>query len=154
MQIQTPFVASSGSGGGGVFPPTSPAITPAWFLADTFIHTDFQIAATSRSIALYTLPAKGVIHGICVVPTIQFDGAEMSSYQISCGIAGDEERYSSLLDVFNIVPGNSVMQTIPLLMVENLSATTPLLITANSNVNLDNSAAGSVAVYLCLAVLP
>lgn len=142
------------SAGGGTFPPVAPVITPAWFLVGTFSHTDFQIAALTRSIALYALPAKGEISGIAVVPVVQFAGVGMTSYQVSCGIVGDTARYSALLDVLNIAPGDTVVQAGPLMAIENLVDPTSLLITAVADANLDASTAGSVEVYLKLAVLP
>lgn len=150
-----PYVGPvSGGGGGGSYPPVSPNITPAWFSAGTFTHAQFQAAALTNTLALYALPAKGVLHGIEVIPTVQFAGTGMTSYQVSCGLLGDLERYTSLLDVLNIAPANNVSQLIPLFYKENRAAITTLRISATSNVNLSNSTAGSLSVNLLLAISP
>lgn len=153
-QAKGPSVAPSSGGGGGTYPPTSPNITPAWFSAGTFSHADFQTADFSATLDLYTLPIKGVIHAVEVVPLVQFAGTGMTFYQVSCGLLGDLERYTSNLDVLNIVPANTLSQMISMLYKENRAATTTLKITATSDVDLSNSTAGSLSVNLLLSITP
>ena len=112
------------------------------------------IGRTSATIQLYSLAAKGVVHGIIVVPSIQFAGTGMTYYQVSCGIAGDLTKYSAAFDLLNVAPGNTVFQQADLFSQENRGAATSLKITATANVNLSNSTAGQVKVYLLLALTP
>lgn len=144
----------SGGGGGGTYPPVSPNITPAWFSAGIFTHTQFQAAALTKTMALYALPAKGVIHAVQVIPVVQFAGAGMTWYQVSCGITGDLEKYTPAFDVLNVVPANTLSQLIPALSQENRGGATTLRITATSNANLSNSSAGSLSVNLLLSITP
>ncbi len=136
--------------------PTSPVVSPTWFRLGTFAHTAFQITAPTNSIALYTLPIKGVLHAVHVVPTVQFAGAGMTSYRVECGILGELDRYTPLYDVLIATPSATEKQMILLNppSQESLSGTSALLITAVSDVNLSLSTAGSLYVNALISVTP
>jgi len=126
---------------------------PQWVKVATKTFTDFSTAGAANTIASgYLLPAKGVITGCQVIPTVAFAGGTIATYTVSVGIASSHLKYTVATNVFtgftlaapNILPG-----------IESTSSTTSITLTATATVGLLNAAtAGSVDIYLLVGVLP
>ncbi len=131
--------------------PTIPTTVPQWrkFI---FSHTDFQIAALTKTISLLSLVAGAQVEGIKVFEAVRFTGTGLGQYQISCGDPAAVDSLSPAWDV--AVPvSNSNIQLLPLLVAYDEAAATALTITATADVNLNLSTAGSLFVWLKLARL-
>jgi len=119
----------------------------------TLSYTDFQTAATSNSITLTSLAAGEVVEKVLVKHTEAFDG-DFSLYELSVGISGDLEKYSSSFDVTQAV-SSATKQISTSVDVENLDESTLLLITAvSTGANLNTATAGAVSVYVQTSLLP
>lgn len=129
------------------------AAAPVW-QKYTFAYSDLATAATSNSITLFSLGAKQVIHGVVVKHETAFAGGSLSAYDVSVGVTGDLERYSSDFDVFQAV-GSSTAQASQDLSPENFSTSTNILLSAVSvGDNLDQATAGSIDIWVAVATLP
>ena len=118
---------------------------PAW-TKYTKTHLDFQTAALTNNIELFSLPAYGVIQGVIISHSTAFVGTGITAYTISIGIASILAKYASAFDVFQAT-GNSVKQASDALDLENKAMATSIRIAATSvGANLDQSTAGSVDV--------
>lgn len=146
--------STSLGGGGGTYPPTAPAITPAWF-AFTFDHEDFQDASLARNIEAYSLGIAAVLHGLILRPTIAFAGTGITAYTLSVGLAGDLERYTSQFDMMAAVSNTNFLNSGPVMEARNMGAVTSIRLSAVSEgANLDQSTAGALTLYLLLSALP
>jgi hypothetical protein len=127
--------------------PVLKRFTPYWFSV-TKTFTDFSTAAATNSIALFTLPAGGVIHRIKVKHSTAFSGGTISAYNVSVGITGNTTKYTPIFDVFQAT-GNTAEQLTRVDLQENHGATTSVLATANSTgANLNAATAGSVTFWI------
>lgn len=136
-------------------------VSPHWLIGDgmawqsyTFSYSDLAAAALSNSITLAALPAKTVLHAVCVKHSASFTGGAIATYRVSVGVTGAPARYASLFDVFQ-APGNAIAQFSATGNVENFASSTNLLLTAvSTGANLNAATAGSVTVWLLTSVLP
>lgn len=125
---------------------------PRWIKV-TKSYTDFSTAGLTNDISIYTLPVKGYIHDIKIVPTTAFSGGLIASYTISVGISGALTKYAIATDVFT---GNTTLTTVhtPLVGLQDTSSTTDIRAQAISVTGLLNAAtAGSVDIYLLISTL-
>lgn len=130
------------------------AYTPysAQWIKVTKTFSDFSAAAVTNNITIYSLPAKGVIHNVQLVPTVAFSGGLIATYTISVGIAGTLAKYAVATNVFTgfSLPAISVLPGI-----ESISGATDIKSSAISTVgNLNAAVAGSVDIYLLVSTLP
>lgn len=134
--------------------PTSSS-NPIWLKIATKTYANFSAAGLINTIASgYLLPAKGIITGCMVIPTVLFSGTAIAAYTISVGIGSGAgvAKYAIAANVFtgatlgapNILPG-----------IESVSSTTSITLTATSTVGLLNSSSGtgSVDIWLLVSVL-
>lgn len=118
------------------------------------IFSNFSIAGVTNDISIYTLPIKGYIHDVKIVPTTAFSGGIIATYTISVGIAGSLAKYAIATNTFT---GNTTATAIhaPLVGLESTSGTTDIRAQAISTVgNLNAAVAGSVDIYLLVSILP
>jgi hypothetical protein len=130
------------------------AYTPysAQWIKVTKTFSDFSAAAVTNNITIYSLPAKGVIHNVQLVPTVAFSGGLIATYTISVGIAGTLAKYAVATNVFTgfSLPAISVLPGI-----ESTSGATDIKAAAISTVgNLNAAVAGSIDIYLFVSTLP
>jgi hypothetical protein len=93
--------------GGSVVPATA---TPAWFkVASSADFSFFTAAALTNQLALFALPAQGVLHGIRIKHAASFTGGLISAYSLSVGTVASPALYASAFDVFQ-APGDTVYQ--------------------------------------------
>lgn len=131
-------------------PPSTSSISQ--WIKITKTYSDFSTAGLTNNISLYTLPAKGIIHSVQVVPTVAFSGGLISAYTISVGIVGNLVKYSAAVNSFT---GFALAQPSAITGIESMSATTDIRIAAISVTGLLNVAtAGSVDIYLLISQLP
>lgn len=141
--------ASLGSDG---FVPTAQTNTalPLW-VKYVKTYTDFSAAALTKDIELFQLPAKGVIHGVFINPTVAFTGGLIASFSLSVGNAGLLTKYSTAVSVFTA----SLQAPQALMGVESMSIATSIRVAAISTVGtLDAATAGSADVYVLRSTLP
>lgn len=154
---QLAYYSSSGTTVGGIS--TAPTVltglgpVPLWIkVGNAVSYTAFSTAATMNSIALFTLPAGGVIHGIKIKHSTAFAGTSITAYTVSVGISGTVAKYASAFNVFQTV-SSTAFQLSGDFVEENDGATTGVLITATSTgANLSAATAGVVNVFALLSV--
>ncbi len=130
--------------------PVVPGAYPAWFDYN-FTHTDFQAAALTNDVLLYTLPAAYVLHGYRLKTSVAFAGTGITQYQLSMGIVGDLEKYAPLFDVDDAVSAYTY-QLLALFNAESYTAGTALRMQAVSvGANLNQSTAGTCLVQLLIS---
>jgi hypothetical protein len=151
-----PTVAtSSGGGGSGIPIPTTAALgfLPYWFKF-TVGHAALQAAALTNDIELFALPPGAVIHGVKMKHSIAFAGTGITGYHLSVGLVADLERYSSLFDVLS-APANTNLLSTSTFESPNQGGNTSIRLAAvSTGANLDQSTAGTVAVWLLLSTTP
>jgi hypothetical protein len=119
----------------------------------TKTYTDFSTAGLTNTISIYTLPAKGVVHGVQLNPSVAFSGGLIATYTISVGITGNNVKYQAATNVFT--GASFTVNTSALMFVENIGGTTTINATAISTVgNLNAATAGSVDIWLLVSTLP
>lgn len=134
---------------------------PTWSSAISKSHTDLQTANTDNNIEIYSLPAKGVVHGVVMKTTTAFAGTGILTYTLQVGITGNTSKYiSSAYDAMaavsntNFAVSDNGMST-PLPRPENFGAATSVRLRAvSAGANLDQSTAGAVDIYLLIGTLP
>lgn len=123
---------------------------PTWIkITKTF--SDFSIAGLTNDIEIFSLPAKGVIHSVQIIPTTAFSGGIIATYTVSVGIAGNLAKYAVATNVFTgfTLP---VISAVP--GIESSSGATSIRSQAISTVgNLNAATAGSVDIYLLISNL-
>lgn len=126
-------------------------ITPKWIKV-TKTFTDFSTAALTNTSVVYTLPIKGVVHSVMLVPTVAFAGGLIATYTISVGISGTVAKYAVATNVFTgfTLPAMSVIPG-----VESTTSTTDIIASATSTVgNLNAATTGSIDIYILTSILP
>lgn len=131
-----------------------PNTNVAYWVKVTKAYSAFSTAGLTNDISIYTLPIKGYIHDVKIVPTTAFSGGLISAYTVSVGIGGALTKYAIATNTFT---GNTTVSTIhtPLPGLESTSGTTDIRAQAVSVTGLLNAAtAGSVDIYLLVSTLP
>lgn len=127
--------------------------TPQW-IKITKTYTDLSIAGLTNNITLLTLPIKGYIHDVKIVPTTAFSGGLIATYTLSVGISGSLAKYGAIVDVFTGNITSNLIHT-PLAGLESTSGTTAIKLSAISTVaNLSSATAGSVDIYILTSLVP
>lgn len=125
---------------------------PGW-TKYTLSHADFQTAATSNNIALFTLTTKGVLHQIVVKHATAFAGTGITAYTVSVGIIGELQKYVAPFNVFQSV-SNTARSITQIEDVPSFTGSTNITINAiSTGANLDQSTAGSVEVWTLVSYL-
>lgn len=158
-----PIITNTFNGRSGTVSPTandytfaqlaSTSAVSVWAKIATKTFSDFSTAGAANTIASgYLLPAKGVIMGCQVIPSVAFSGGTIATYTVSVGISTSHLKYAIATNVFtgftlatpNILPG-----------IESTTTTTSITLTATATVGLLNAgSAGSCDIWLCVSVLP
>lgn len=141
------------SGNPSAFLTSIPTNYPQWIKV-TKLYSDFATAGLTNDISIYTLPIKGYITDVKIIPTTAFSGGLISAYTISVGISGLLTKYAVATNVFT---GNTTLGSVhtPISGLESTSGTTDIRAQATAVTGLLNAAtAGSVDVYLLISVLP
>lgn len=133
---------------------------PAWVKV-TKSHADFTAASFSQSITLYTLAARQVLHAVIVKHSAAFSipGGGFTTYELSVGVAGDPGRYVNAFDAtgapadtnYTDSRGNANLPEVP---VTFAGTTIELYAETDGHLDLDDSTAGSVDVWLLVSTLP
>lgn len=130
------------------------AQTAVWVKV-TKSHTDFQAAATSNTVAIYTLAAKQYLHGAVIKHTTAFGGGSITTYTLAVETALG--TIISAFDVFQAV-SNTVFtyndQAVAGRGPQNFGATASVSAVATASHNLNTSTAGAVEIYLLVSTLP
>lgn len=109
-------------------------------------YANLSAASLTNDIELFSLPAKGVIHGVQMVPTVAFSGGLIATYTLSVGISGNLVKYCTAINGFT---GFSFSQPQFLGGAESMSIATSIRLAAISTVGLLNAAtAGAVDVQV------
>jgi len=119
----------------------------------TKTYSEFSTAATTNTIDLYTLPAKGVLHNTFIKHSSQFQGGGITEYTVSVGITGNLQKYALKTDVFQSVGDQNYGQYV-YGAIEDFGNTVTMKITAESvGANLNAATQGSVDIQLFLSGL-
>ena len=129
------------------------AKAPKWTLF-TVAESAFTAAATTESIELFVLPARGVIHKVVLKHTTAFAGGVLTAYTLSVGITGMETKYSAAFDVFQAT-GDTVFSFDELADIEHFASTTSIKLTAVSTTDdVIAATAGSCDIWVLASELP
>jgi len=133
---------------------------PRWVKV-TKSHADFTAAGNSESIALYTLGAREVLHAVVIKHTAAFSipGMAFATYELSVGVSGDPGRYVNAFDAKQAVGNTAFAQTtgstqLPVLRSFAAGEVIELYAETDGGLDLDDSTAGSVDVWLLVSTLP
>jgi len=122
---------------------------PTW-VKYTKAYSDFSDAGIFKEIALYTLPAAGIVHAVKIKHSTAFSGGGAAVATIEVGLAGNTDNYAAAFDVFQAVAAD-VFQYTAVNMSENHTATTGITVTLRSDVALNTLSAGSVTIYILMS---
>jgi hypothetical protein len=112
----------------------------------TKTYADFAIAATTNDIALTTLPAGAVVHGVITNVTTPF---VLGNYNISIGIQGDSIYFKPNNDCLYAGDGAPNGD----LIVASFTSSTVVRAFASSNSLLNGASAGAISIYIYYSVL-
>jgi len=143
VQGVTGLGATGAQGTTGIIPSTA----GVW-IKYTLSHTAFQALATQNPITLFTLNATQDIHRIVIKHSTPFAGTGITSYTISVGIGSNFTKYAPAFNVFQATGSTVFQETFSALGIEDFSSGTPIKVVATANVNLSNSTAGSVDIWV------
>lgn len=132
----------------------TPVSVTAHWVKVTKTYADFAIAGPTNDISVYTLPSRGYIHDIKIIPSTAFSGGLISAYTVSVGPAGSLTKYAVATNVFT---GNTTLASIhtPLVGLESTSGTTDIRAQAIATTGLlDAATAGVVDFYFLVSTLP
>jgi len=111
----------------------------------TFTHTQFQAAALTKEIVAFALPMLTSLEKLVLVVDTQFViGGGGTSYKIHVGISGDNKKYVSQFDALQV---DGSFEPFTMSEIESLTGAVNVEIQAESDVNLDNSSAGSIDLH-------
>lgn len=117
----------------------------------TKTFSDLSAASLTNDIEVLSLPAKGVIHAVEIVPTTAFTGGLIATYTISVGIAGNFTKYRGATNVFT---GFTLPTPAANIGMESTTVATSIRAQAISTVGLLNAATqGSADIYLLVSNL-
>ncbi len=117
----------------------------------TKTYADLSTAGLTNDIEILSLPAKGIIHGVQIIPTTAFSGGTIATYTLSVGIAGNLVKYCTAINGFT---GFALSQPQMLAGIESTGSATSIRLAAISTIGLLNAAsAGSVDVHILWGVL-
>ena len=119
----------------------------------TVTHAQWQAAAASGTVDLFTLPPGGIVHAVKIKHSTQFVGTGLTDYKVSVGITGNATKYAAAYDVDTAV-GDGVFQLSTTVGGEShASAGTAIKATATcTGDTLDKSTAGSVDIWVLWSV--
>lgn len=114
-------------------------------------YAALSAAGLTNDIELFSLPARGVIHAMVIVPTTAFTGGLIASYTLSVGVSGTLTKYCTAVSTFT-----AVAQAPQAFMgMESMSGATSIRVAAVSTVGLLNTAtAGAASIYVLWSQLP
>jgi hypothetical protein len=112
-------------------------------------HTQFQTAALTNTITLFTLPAGAIVIGTRLKVSTIFTGGTIANYFLSIGLVGTEQDLMTEYDSKNITPATDEYAEGQCFQSFNYSATVDLKITARSvTANLSASTQGAADVEI------
>ncbi len=122
----------------------------------TKTFADFAAASLTNDISIFSLPAKGYIHDVKIVPTTEFLGGVISAATISVGIVSNLVKYAVAANVFT---GNTTLGLVhtPIAGVENTGGVTDIraaIVAVGVLQTLNDLTQGSVDIYLLTSILP
>lgn len=129
--------------------------TPTW-VKKTLTYTQLAAAALTNSVALFNLPAKGVIHAVRIKHSASFTGGGITAYTVSVGITGSLTKYAGAFNVFQAVADTSAGKQITGTVgtESDLTATSILATATSTTSNLNAATAGSVDIWVQISTVP
>jgi hypothetical protein len=127
--------------------------TPQWVhVGNNIAYSAFSAAALTDQIALFTLPACGIVEDVLIKHSAAFGGGAVSACTISVGISGSPAALASAFNVFQ-APGSSVYQVSNDLLGGDRVSTTQIYATATSvGANLSALTTGAVDIWAKISV--
>jgi hypothetical protein len=124
----------------------------------TKTFADLAAAAASNDIQILSLPAGGVILGIIVRHTAEFQAPGLMTYVLSVGVAGNATKYTAGLSV-NVAPDATTHKgfypNATTTGVESFTGATSIRLFATSTgADLDDATQGSVDIWVKTDTLP
>lgn len=152
------YAKAGGSKGWKAWSDVSPVGALAWVKV-TKTYTDLAAANTTNQITVYTLPAKGIVHGAALKTTAAFSGGAIATYSLDLGdstsASGYVNGYNGALFTGANWSGSGAKLTHGATGSNDLTATMPIYLQATSTgANLDQATAGSVEIWLLISTMP
>lgn len=132
----------------------SSATLPTW-TKYTVTYTQLAAAALTNDIALFSLPAKTLIHKVVIKQTTAFAGT--TTYTLSVGIVGTLEKYLAAYDVKAAVAATTFGASAVTVnaTLESFGGATSIRVAAvATNENLNQASAGVADIYVQTSTLP
>lgn len=120
----------------------------------TKTYTDFSAAALYKELTLHVLPAGGTILASKIKHSAAFTGGGATNAIIQLGLTGEDHRgdYMPGFDIFQ-TPGSEVVIYSHINQAQDQSSPTNIIVTLNSDVNLNTLATGSVDIWIWVATV-
>ncbi len=116
-------------------------------------HTQLQTAATTNNIEIFSFPAQSVLHFFALRPKVAAAGTGMTTNQLTIGLTSDLTRYLPPFEWTDAIVSTSGAVNNVVDIPDFVSASS-IRLAATSDVNLDQSTAGSVEIWMAYTVLP
>ncbi len=135
-----------GSGGGGTL--AVPSASPTWYYAGAVLFSELAAADNENDIEVYSIPARVEVSGVYTRNLVAWDPG---FYSASLGVAATPELFLPSFELTELGnPQEGVVGFIP-----NYTGVTSMrLFGFCSGGNLDDATAGSLGIWLKLALLP
>lgn len=135
-----------GGGGGGA---------AQWLAPITITHTQFQAAALTNNIVVYSLPAAGFIHGVKLKHSVIWDGPAITEYWLSVGFTVNVAALLIEYDVESTPVGDTEFAISGTWDSRNHAAATDVRVAARSvGANLNTSTQGTAQLWLMVSFAP
>lgn len=116
----------------------------------TLTYTDFQTAATSKTVTVRTLPSNRTLFSVIAKDSIAFLGASISALKLDLGIVGDTTKFLSGYDLLAAVSAGNQASA---LTVYYPGVSTGIIATVTATgANLSALSAGSIDFYFQEAI--
>jgi hypothetical protein len=124
---------------------------PVW-TKYTVSFSALSAASAANSIDLFSLPARGIVHAVCIKHSASFTGGGLTNYTLAVGPT--EGKYASAFNVFQAPGTSTALLTLGCWNEDFVSATQIKLWARASGGLLNAATAGSVDVWVYTSELP
>lgn len=135
--------------------PANPVVTAPYWVKITKSYTDFSIADLTKTITIYSLPAKAFIHEAYIYVENAFDGPDITLATASIG-SDSFGNISKYMKEVSVILVNTTLEDSynPFIGMESMSTAKDITATVTSDINLNTLTQGSISIYLLISKLP
>lgn len=123
---------------------------PQW-VKKAVSYTDLQTAGLTKTFLIYTLPARGIVHGCQLEVITAFAGTAIVTLNVTVGDAGNNSRYYASTTILSTGIGTPAA----ILYEASSSSTTAINLYATAvGANLSALSQGALSVWMYVSKLP